>query len=377
MQITVKPQEGNTISVQATVDAKTVDAQIAKVYRDFAKRYNFPGFRKGKAPRPVVDNAVGREMVMATATENVINEAYPLIIEEERIYPAGQPDFDNAGAMVEDSADFELSFTLPVRPEVELTSYDAVQIELPQSGASDAEIDEQMKQLLAHYNQEEATEEWAKETMGFESLEDMRAQVAKSIEEQKEALLPRLKENACTVQLIERVEAEVPEGMAEQKESQLLQDFFTQLQRAGASFDSYLMQQGIDNDQFKEDVKKQAADEVRREMALDAWARHAGIEASDEEVSQEFVIAAGDGAEKLEREWRDSGRLYLIREELVRSKAMKDVMDGAQVTEVDFAKRAQEEEAAEAKASKKKAPAKKKAQEADESEAEAKAEDAE
>ncbi len=355
MQITVEPLEGNKVSVQTAVAAKDVDAQIAKVYREFAKKYNFPGFRKGKAPRPVIDNAVGREAVLATATEDVINAAYPQIIEEKRLYPAGNPDFDNAGAMVEEGADFALSFTLPVRPEIELSSYDAVEIELPQSGASEAEIDEQMKQLLAHYDQDEATEEWARDTMGFESLEDMRKQMAEQIADQKEMLLPRLKENACTVQLVERVDAEVPEGMAEQKESQLLQDFFTQLQRSGASFDSYLMQQGIDADQFKEDVKRQAADEVKREMALDAWARHAGIEATDEEVSHEFEVAAGDEAAKLEREWRESGRLYLVREELARSKAMKDIMDGAKVTEVDFAKRAQEEEAKAKKAPKKKA----------------------
>lgn len=345
MQITVKPQEDSNVSVEAIVDAKTVDAKLAKVYKDFARKYNFPGFRKGKAPRPVVDNALGREVVYATATEELINDAYPQIIEEKRLYPAGQPDFGGADEMIEQGADFTFAFTLPVRPEVEIDSYDPVEIELPQEGASDTEVEEQMRALLAHYDQEEPTEEWATETMGFDSLDDMKAQIAEQVSEQKKMMMPRLKENAATLKLIERVSAEVPEGMAEQKESQLLQDFFTQMQRQGISFDAYLMQRGIDADEFKEDVKRQAIDEVKRGMALDAWARHNGIEATDDEVSQEFVMAAGDGAEKLEREWRDNGRLYLVREELVRSKAMKDVMEKAKVTEVDFAERAKAEEA--------------------------------
>ncbi|WP_165252187.1 trigger factor [Adlercreutzia sp. ZJ304] len=370
MQITVNSQKDNKVSVSATVEAKTVDSYIAKTYKDFARRYNFPGFRKGKAPRPVVDNALGREAVMATATENLINDTYPQIIEEEKLYPAGQPDFGKSDEMIVQGSDFTFDFTLPVRPEIELTSYDALEIELPQSGASEAEIEEQMKQLLAHYQQEEATEQWAKETMGFESLNDMKKQVAQSIEDQKEAMLPRLKENACVLKLIERVDADVPEGMAEQKESQLLQDFFTQLQRSGASFDSYLMQQGIDSDQFKEDVKRQAEDEVKRDMALDAWARHAGIEATDEDVSHEFEVAAGEGAKDLEKEWRDSGRLYLIREELVRSKAMENIMDGAKVVEVDFAKRAQEAEAAKKESEKSDESANAEAQTTDEESAE-------
>ncbi len=354
MQITVKPQEESSVSVEATVEAAVVDAKLAKVYKDFARKYNFPGFRKGKAPRPVIDNAIGREMVYATATEEVINDAYPQIIESERLYPAGQPDFDEPGKMIEQGSDFTVTFTLPLRPEIELSTYDPVEIELPQEGASDTEVEEQMKALLAHYDQEEPTEEWATETMGFDSLDDMKAQIAEQVSEQKKMMMPRLKENAATLKLIDRVEVEVPEGMAEQKESQLLQDFFTQMQRQGISFDAYLMQRGIDADEFKADVKRQAVDEVKRDMALDAWARHNGIEATDDEVSHEFVMAAGDNAEKLEREWREGGRLYLVREELARSKAMKDVLEKAKVTEVDFAERAKAEEAKEAASSAKK-----------------------
>lgn len=455
MDIKVEAAEESKIKATVTVDAKDVDAAVKKTYKEFAQKYNFPGFRKGKAPRPVIDNALGAEAVMATVTEDVINKAYPHVIEEQKLFPVGNPEFGDDG-MVEAGKPFTFTFTLSVKPEFELTSYEPVAIELPVEGATEAEIAEQIDAMREHYvdyadasaatkmkpenfadlaikatdeegnaiealesesrlyepgtgmfseafdaeilgmkkgqtkeftldvpadeaavllsgqagkkvsfevtmnvvkkkETPELTDEWAKEKMGFEGVDDLRARVAESLEAQKADIMPRLKENACTSALLERFEGEIPEAMAEEAETNLLQDFFTQLQRQGVSFDAYLAQQGITSEQFKADVKLQAADEAKQQLALDAWARAKGIEATEEDVRDEFVKAGLDNPEKVEKEWRESGRLYLIREGIVRAKAMTNVMDTAQVTEVDYAAQAAEEKKAAKKPAKKKA----------------------
>ena len=56
------------------------------------------------------------------------------------------------------------------------------------------------------------------------------------------------------------------------------------------TFDQYLDTMGIDSEQFKEDMKKQAKDLVKQDLALDAWARHFNIEATDEEITAEFAL---------------------------------------------------------------------------------------
>ena len=142
------------------------------------------------------------------------------------------------------------------------------------------------------------------------------------------------------MKLIVRFEGELPATMVEENETVLLQEFFNQLQRQGMNFDAYLAQTGMTPDQFKSDVKLQAIDEVKQKLALDAWARHYEIEATPEEVSNEFVIAGLEDPKAIEEEWRKSGRLHLIREGIVRSKAMDDVLDKAVVTRVDFAAQA-------------------------------------
>ncbi|MCI8452790.1 MAG: trigger factor [Eggerthellaceae bacterium] len=454
MNTKVETLEDNRVKVVVTIDAKDVDARIKKTYKQFAQRYNFPGFRKGKAPRPVIDNALGAEAVLATVSEDLVNDAYPQVIEAEGLFPLGRPEFEDTG-LVENGKPYEFSFTVAVKPELELDSYEPVAIELPAEGATDAEVAEQIEALRAHYsvfedasaatklkpenfvdiavvakdadgNQiegltsesrlygpgsgmfseafdeeimgikkgqvreftldvpadeaavllaphagekiafevtcnvvkkkelPEVTDEWAKDTMGFEDAADLRERVAESITAQKADILPRMKENATLDVLASRLVGEVPESMVEEAEANLLQDFFTQLQRQGLSFDTYLMQAGIDADQFKDDVKMQAADNAKQELALEAWARHAGIVATPEEVSAEFVKAGLPDPAATEKEWRESGRLHLIREGVVRFKAMEDVMDKAVVTEVELAAEP-EEKAKPKKAAKKKA----------------------
>ncbi len=73
----VEALQDNRVKVTVTVDAKDIDARIKKTYKDFAHKYNFPGFRAGKAPRPIIDNALGAEAVPATVTDDVVNETYP------------------------------------------------------------------------------------------------------------------------------------------------------------------------------------------------------------------------------------------------------------------------------------------------------------
>ena len=455
METKVEALEGNKIKVTVTVEAADVNARIKKTYKDFAQKYNFPGFRKGKAPRPVINNAFGAEAVLATVTEDVINASYPQAVEAEKLFPMGTPDFGDAG-MVEEGKPFTFSFELSVKPQVELTSYEPVAVELPQEGCSDAELEEQVDQIREHYmtyedasaatkmkpenyvdlavkafdedgnaiesleedsllygpgagifsadfdaeimgmkkgqtkefeldipeGEEsvklsayagkkvkfevtctvikkkalpEVTDEWCKDVIGFEGVEDFRNGIRESIAQQKVDLTPRLKERLCTAELIERFDGEVPSELAEEAEAALLQDFFGQLQRQGVSFDMFLMQEGMTADQFKADVKLQAADEAKQQLALDAWARNKGIEATDEEVSNEFVIAGIENPAAVEKEWRESGRLYLIREGIVRRKAVEDLMDTAVVTEVDYAEKAKAERKEAKKTTKKKA----------------------
>ena len=102
----------------------------------------------------------------------------------------------------------------------------------------------------------------------------------------------------------------------------MLQDFFQQLQRQGMTFDAYLVPtRASPSDQFKDDVKQQAADNVKQDLALDAWARHFDLKVTDEDLAEEFKNSGAKDPKKLEKEWRETGRLHLLREGIMRSNA--------------------------------------------------------
>ncbi len=434
MNITLENLEDNKVKAIVVVDKGIVKNKVGSIYKDFAKKYNFPGFRKGKAPRPVIDNAFGKEAILAQATEEIVNEVYPQVIEQERIFPVGSPDFNDPG-LANEGEDFKFEFTQSVKPIYKLSSYDPIEIEVPSADVTETEVEDQIKDITERYqsyedapegaklsgeecadlsikatkedgedvvglssdnafftpgtgvysedfekkvkgmkagdtkkfdlkvadddasilmsdvagqkisfevtcNQvkikttPELTDEWIKETLGIDTVADLRKEIEESIKAQKEDVIPRIKENACSLELVKRFDGEVDDAMVEQTESQLLKDFFTQLQRQGISFDNFLMMQGIDSDQFKQDVKKQATDNVKQDAALDAWADNAKLEASDEDVTLEFERAGLEDPKATEAEWKRDGRLYLIREGIIRAKAMKDIMDNAKVKEI-------------------------------------------
>ncbi len=444
MNIKVEALENNQVKLSFEVDAKDVDARIKRTYRQVAKRYSFPGFRPGKAPRPVIDNIMGLDAVRTTVTEDLVNEVYPQALEENNLVPLQRPDYEYEQDLVEDHKPFNFTATVQLKPELELSSYEPVEVEVPSTEATDEEIDAQIEELRNYYHDfkdanantkvkpgefveltmsatnakgeevaafaadhrlyelgqgvypeafdaeliglkkggekefdldltdmhsavtdtldekgtfhfnvkvevikkkivPEITEEWAKDTFGFEGLEDMRSKIADSIKSQKTSSMGARKENECLLALGNRIEGDLPEAMLERQETENLQNFYGQLSRMGLTFDKYLSAMEMTPDQFKEDNKKQAADTVRQDLALDAWARHYDIKATEEEVHNEFAQADLDDPDAIEETWRKEGRLPMIRESIVRANAMRDVVAKAKVTEVEAAKEADAE----------------------------------
>ncbi|MFR4802483.1 MAG: hypothetical protein ACLT98_03600 [Eggerthellaceae bacterium] len=110
---------------------------------------------------------------------------------------------------------------------------------------------------------------------------------------------------------------------------------FTQLQNQGATFDAYLKAQDITPEDFKEDVKLQAIDNVKENLALDAWARHAGIEVTDEDILDEFKNSGAEDTDALFAEWKSQGRLHIVREGIIRGKALEALLKEADIEEVE------------------------------------------
>ena len=142
-----QPVDGK-LTAKVTVPAAEVSAVVKQTYKDIAAKYNFQGFRRGHVPRPVIDGIIGREAVLAQATNEILNDVEPIVLEELDIVPVSRLSYgEEEPALVVEGKDYEVEATCTLRPAPELSSYEGFKIQMPPATATEAEIDLQLKQF--------------------------------------------------------------------------------------------------------------------------------------------------------------------------------------------------------------------------------------
>jgi trigger factor len=136
--------EESNIKLSVTVPAEKVDEAIRQAYENVGKKLRIPGFRKGHAPRPVVDNYVGKDHVLAEATEALVESTYPLALDAEKLRPIDQPDIDTLDPVVA-GEDYTYVAEVELRPEFTLTHTDGLAVSVIPREVTEAQIDGQIE----------------------------------------------------------------------------------------------------------------------------------------------------------------------------------------------------------------------------------------
>ena len=152
MNTKVEALEDNQVKIFFEIEAQDVDARIKRTYKEFAKKYKFPGFRPGKAPRPIIDNMMGADAVRATVTEDLVNDVYPKALDENNLVPLFKAENEFETDMVEEGKPFKFTSTIQVKPEYELSSYEPVEVEIPSVEPTEEEINQQIEELRNYYH---------------------------------------------------------------------------------------------------------------------------------------------------------------------------------------------------------------------------------
>lgn len=143
MSVSVEKLEKNFVALEVTVEAeKFVDAvnQAAKL---LAKKVNVPGFRKGKAPRRMVEQYVGKQALYDEALDQLVGIAYSEAVLESGIDPVDRPSVDLV--QIEEGKDLIFKAKVMVKPEVELGEYKGLNIEQPAAVVTEEEVTEALK----------------------------------------------------------------------------------------------------------------------------------------------------------------------------------------------------------------------------------------
>ncbi len=146
MKSSVDKLEDNRVRLTVSVTATEADEAVAEAYARTARKLKIPGFRPGKAPRPIIDRHVGRDAVLADALEQLIEATYPRALDELRLRPISRPDTGELD-LLEEGSDYTYHAEVDVRPELTLSSTDGLKALVPPSRTTDEEIDAQIEYL--------------------------------------------------------------------------------------------------------------------------------------------------------------------------------------------------------------------------------------
>ena len=144
MNVTVERVE-NEATLKITAPAADVNAGFKKAVQKIANQVNIPGFRKGKAPRAIIEMHYGKEAVKQEAFEIVANKAYSEALDQEKLIPVSDPKVEES--TFEEGKDMELTIKVTLKPEPELGEYKGLHVEKKDATVTEEQIDAQMKEL--------------------------------------------------------------------------------------------------------------------------------------------------------------------------------------------------------------------------------------
>ncbi|HEX9373814.1 MAG TPA: trigger factor [Roseiflexaceae bacterium] len=125
MKVTTEKLPKSLLAVDIELDNDQVEKGLDRAARRLSQKYNIPGFRKGKAPRFIVENYFGRSALVDEAYEDLVNKAFRQALDQEQITPIGKVNLETANF---DEAPFYFRVTVPVDPTTTLPDYRAIRV---------------------------------------------------------------------------------------------------------------------------------------------------------------------------------------------------------------------------------------------------------
>lgn len=372
----------NMVKLTIEADAAEFEEALQKAYLKNRNRISVQGFRKGKAPRSIIEKLYGAGIFYEDAANLIIPDAYEKAAQESGLEIVSRPEIDVE--QIEKGKPFIFTAEVAVKPEVTLGQYKEIEVEAKPVEVTAEELDAELgrvreqnsrmitvddravedgdlttidyegfvdgvpfeggkgenqalaigshsfidtfeEQLIGKKIGEEAEihvtfpgdyhakelagkpavfkvtvkeikvkelpnldDEFAQDVSEFNTLEEYKADLEKTIRERKEKDAKRAKEDAVVEKIIENAQMEIPQAMIDSQARQMADEFAQRLQMQGMQMDQYLQYTGLDADKFVETTKPQALKRIQTRLVLEAVVKAENIQVSDEELEKEF-----------------------------------------------------------------------------------------
>lgn len=411
--------------LEIKIDAEGFEKAVQNAYMKARKRISVNGFRKGKAPRKMIEQIYGENVFYEDAVNALVNTDVAPTLEETDYELVATPEINVTSINKADGVMFKVVIT--VKPEVEISDYKGIEVEKVVNAVTDEDVDNQIQALrerngrlvtvddraaengdiavidfegfkdgvpfdggkdenyeLAlgsntfipgfeeqivgkktgeeftinvtfpeNYQMEEIAgqlcefkirlneikskelpdldDEFVKDATEFDTLDELKDDIRTKLEDGAVKNADIEAENKLYETLIEKMSADIPEVMFENKIDEMVRDFEMRLSQNGLNMETYLMYTNMDMASFRKTFEDQAQKQVKVRLALEKIAELENVEITDAQVDEEINKIAEQynlTADKVRSIISDKS----VKQDLAVAEASKIVKDSAKIS---------------------------------------------
>lgn len=145
MKVTAEKMDNHEVVLTIEVEADALKKAETKACKDLASRVSIPGFRKGKAPRHIIEQRVGKKAILDAAFDLVADKAFLDAIKEQDVVPVSRPDIETL--TLEEGQDVVFKARFTAKPEVKLGEYKGLKIEKKVDAITDTDVDNELENM--------------------------------------------------------------------------------------------------------------------------------------------------------------------------------------------------------------------------------------
>ncbi len=289
MKVEVKNLPKSTVQLDITVPAEKVSEARDQALDEISKEMEIKGFRKGNAPKEVVEKSVDESKLHGEMVNILLEKYYVQALKEHKINPVSNPKVEIKA--FDPEKDFSFTATVAVRPEVDLGDYkQAIK-----------EKEEKIK--------EEAKKQKEESLKKGEPMENVHAH-----------LHPR----DIIEAIVDTAELEVPEMLVEDEVDRMMSRLVDQMQQLNMQMEQYLKAQNKTAEQIRREFSLNAERNLKAEFAMAEAVKEAEIEVTDEEI-KETAEATGDP--QTIANIQDPTQRWYIKSVLEKNKLISNLLD--------------------------------------------------
>lgn len=151
MKVTAEELKKNRVELTIEVPEEKFEESLQKAYKIVVKKVNIPGFRRGKAPRLILEKMYGREILMEEALQDAVPKAFQEALEEvkDKYIAVSSPEYEMV--QTEKGKPFVFKAVFDIKPEVKLGQYKELEVEKLSTEVKEEDVDAEIEKMRQRY----------------------------------------------------------------------------------------------------------------------------------------------------------------------------------------------------------------------------------